>query len=87
MCGLPEAGDGAGRAAAAVSSGGGAARAGGRTAWQGEEGPAEARKRWARALEGTWREVERRVAAGAREHDRRRRRGRAQRETEQGDWR
>jgi hypothetical protein len=37
--GLPEAGGGIGRAAATVSGGGGAARAGGRTAWRGEERP------------------------------------------------
>jgi hypothetical protein len=43
---------------------------GGGTTWRGEEGPVGAGKRWARVLEGTWREVERRGAAGAREHGR-----------------
>jgi hypothetical protein len=40
--------------------------------WRGEEGPAGAGKRWARVLEGTWREVERHGAAGAWEHGRQR---------------
>jgi hypothetical protein len=47
-------------------------------------GLAEAGKRWARVLEGTWREVERHGAAGAQENGRRGRRGRARRRIERG---
>jgi hypothetical protein len=47
-------------------------------------GPARGGEGWAQCWRGTWRGEERRGAAGARENGRRRRRGRAQRETERG---
>jgi hypothetical protein len=57
---------GAGKLAVCVARSGGDG-----VTWRGEEGPVEAGKWWARVLEGTWREVEQRGAAGAREDSRR----------------
>jgi hypothetical protein len=53
---------------------------GGGATWRGEEGASRGREVAGEVQEGTWREVERRGAAGARENGRRGRRGRAQRE-------